>query len=255
MTNTEENDDTNAWSVKYEIGQMNNQTCRFQLGASRESNRVKNIDFQLSDNSANNTIRLHLDITRVGRDRLRGGIIALVSSGGGNLSSQMSFKRDMEDLSIETTIVPYGCSDRGGLVVLEKKKFLYSRDAYMVNVAHYYLTGEIGLSVAAKVRRNKGHGFVVEVEGPFVHPRADLQKVIEQTCRTGIWSPGACSHCNNGASSSTASSLSDKKLSQILKRLSSSGNVRDQVYTGLVNASGHTNGSLNNCVILIDCKF
>ncbi|CAJ1963228.1 unnamed protein product [Sphenostylis stenocarpa] len=241
MANTEENDDTKGWSVVYKIGQMKNQICCFHLGASREFNRVKNITFSLSDNSANNQIQLHLGITRVGRDRLRGGIGASVSSGGGNLSSPMSFKRDMEDLSIETTIAPYGCSDREGLVVLEKKKLLYSRDAYMVNVAHYYLTGEVGVSVAAKVRRNKGHGFVVEVEGPFVHPSADLRKVIEQTCRSGVWSPGACSHCNNGASSSTVSSLTDKKLSEILKRLSSSGNASDQVYTGLVNASGYTN--------------
>lgn len=32
---------------------------------------------------------------------------------------------------------------------------------------------------------------VVEVKGPFKHPSDDLRRVIAETCRTGIWCPGA----------------------------------------------------------------
>jgi len=245
LANFKEGEDT-SWCVTYETGQTKKRTCAFTLGASSENKRVKNIRFMLSDASDNSGVYLILDIARVGRDRLRGGITSSCHSGEESMFRQMFFERDVEDLSIETHIAPYGCSKRGGLVVLELKKLRYSRDAYMVNVAHYYINDEVGLSVAAKVRRNKNHGFVVEVEGPFVHPSADLFKVVEQTCRTGIWSPGACSHCNNGS----GSSLSDKKIREILKGLVSS----DQSYTGLINASGYTNGALNNCVIFIDCK-
>ncbi|KAL9314926.1 hypothetical protein ACSQ67_020378 [Phaseolus vulgaris] len=243
--------DTNVWCVQYITSETKKRTCRFILEASRENKSVKSISFMLSD-EFDNDVKLVLDIKRVGRDRLHGGITASRYSGVGSFRP-MLFEREVQDLCIETHVTPYGWSQRGGLVVLEKKKLLYSHDAFMVTVAHYYIRDEIGVSVAAKVRRSRDHGFVVEVEGPFVHPGADLFKVVEQTCRSGVWSPGACSHCNNGASSGNGSSLSDKQISEILKRLPSFGSVGDQ-FTGIINAAGYTNGFLNNCVILIDFK-
>jgi hypothetical protein len=58
------------------------------------------------------------------------------------------------------------------------------------------VTNVVGLSVLAKIFGIKGSGFVVEVECTFKHPSVDLRKVVVKTCSSGIWSPGACSHCS-----------------------------------------------------------
>ncbi|KAK7329544.1 hypothetical protein VNO77_23714 [Canavalia gladiata] len=253
----EDHDQSDVWGVQYKTGDhQKRHICSFRLAASRYNGHVESINFGLSD-SANDKTNLILDIARVARDGLHGGITAVRSN-----NTPMSFTRNKQNHSIETTIVPYGCSFREGLFVLEMKKKVNSENAYMVTVAHYYVTHDVGLSVAAKIRRNKDHGFVVEVEGPFNHPSAELRKVLVKTIRTGIWSPRACSHCGNGSKASTPTktggsnpSFKDDSISQILKQLSLSRNVGEQHYTGLLNSTGYTTGFLNNSIIiLIDYK-
>ncbi|XP_061344843.1 uncharacterized protein LOC133290722 [Gastrolobium bilobum] len=258
-----ENDHTEFWGVTYTAGQKKH-NCGFQLRATRDINGVQSIYFGIRD-SADNSAEFSLEITRVGRDGLSGGIIGIRSCG-----APKSFTRAKNDYSIETTIVSYGnCSHREGLFVLEKKKKVNSDNAYMVTLAHYYVNKELALSVVAKIRRKKENGFDVEVEGPFKHPSADLLKVLVKTCRTGIWSPAACSHCN-GAKANTVtrtgepnSSLKpqshnqshDHEVSQIVKHEIFSSNVREQHNMGLINSSGYTSGSLNNSIICIKCNL
>ncbi|KAJ1380600.1 hypothetical protein SESBI_45878 [Sesbania bispinosa] len=186
----ENNDKTEVWGVEYQTGQKK-RTCGFQLKASHDKSGggVESIFFGLGDTTSENKTEFALNISRVGRDGLHGGITGIDSSG-----PPKSFTRAKQDCSIETTIVSYGCSYREGLLVLEMKKKVKCESAYMVTLAHYYVTKDVALSIAAKISR-KGNGFVVKVEGPFKHPSNDLRKVLVKTCRTGIWSPGACSHC------------------------------------------------------------
>ncbi|RDX99063.1 hypothetical protein CR513_17936, partial [Mucuna pruriens] len=215
-------DNTEIWSVGYKHGKKKREDCGYQLRATRDNNGIAKVSFGIDDNG---TVFL-LNITRVGRDGLRGGITGITSK-----RPQMFFTRTRPGYTIETTIVPCGCSDRDGLFVLEMKKKVNSVSAYMVTMAHYYLTDDIGLSVTAKIRYKKGNGFVVEVEGPISHPSDDLHNVIVQTRRTGIWSPDACPHCNG------ADSQGEEAMGQIVKPIHSS-NIR-----GLVNSTGTTAGS------------
>ena len=60
---------------------------------------------------------------------------------------------------------------------------------------------DVGLYVVAKIRHNMGHGFVVEVDGPFKRSVVYLDEVISLTFHTGVWSPNAFSH-SNGANRS-----------------------------------------------------
>ncbi|KAK7412890.1 hypothetical protein VNO78_04616 [Psophocarpus tetragonolobus] len=258
---SKENDHTEVWGVKYKTSQKKH-TCGFQLKASRDNNGVESIHFSIGD-LANNKTQFALKITRVGHDGLRGGISGIDSS-----SPPMSFTRTKQDHTIETTIVPYGCSFRYGLFVLEMKKKVNSENAYMVTMAHYYVTKDVGLSVEANIHRSKSC-FVVEVEGPFNHPSDDLRKVIAKTRRTGVWSRSACSHCNE-AKASTGASKSEESHSSLKAQPSHqkgnptvgqvvehafSSSVKVQYNKGLINSSGYTSGSLNNSIIFIDCNF
>lgn len=189
-------------------------------------------------------------------------------------ASPISFTRTNQDYLIETTIVSYSCSYREGLFVLEMKKKGKSKNACIVNVAHYYITKDVGLSVSAKIFRNKANGFVVEVEGPFKHPSVDLRRVVDKTCSSGVWSPNACSHCKrttkkasigvkSGDLNSNNSLLkgdshvqeSDGKIGEIVKHGLFSSSVREQVNIGLINSSGYTSGTLNNSIVFMDCNF
>ncbi|XP_027338283.1 uncharacterized protein LOC113852244 [Abrus precatorius] len=257
----ENNDHTEAWGVEYKTSQKK-RTCGFQLKATRDNNGVENIHFGLGD-SADSKTEFALKITRVGLDGLRGGIIGINSC-----VSSMTNTRAKQDHIKETTIVSYGCSYREGLFVLEMKKKVNCDNAYMVNMAHYYVTKDVGLSVAAKIRRIK-NCFVVEVEGPFKHPSVDLRKVVVKTRRTGMWSPSACSHCNGAKVSNSNKSgdfnsslkanshdpKSEETVSEIVKHAFFSSNVKEQYNKGLINSSGYTTGSLNNSIIFIDCNF
>jgi len=262
MGHNKENDHTEVWGVQYKTSQKKN-TCGFNLKASRDNNGVESIHFGLGD-FANNKTEFALKITRVGRDGLRGGITGIDSC-----TAPMSFTRAKEDHTIETTIVPYGCSFREGLFVFEMKKKVNAENAYMVNMAHYYITKDVGLSVEAKILRSK-NCFTVVVEGPFNHPSDELRKVIAKTRRTGIWSRSACSHCNvaKGSSSGGAksgesnSSLkaqpSQQKGHEVVAQMAKhafSSSIKEQYNKGLINSSGYTTGSLNNSIIFIDCNF
>lgn len=262
MGHNKENDNTDVWGVKYKTCQKKN-TCGFNLKASRDSNGVESIHFGLGDFGDNKT-EFAVKITRVSRDGLRGGI-----SGIDSCNAPVSFTRAKQDHTIETTLVAYGCSFREGLFVLEMKKKVNSEHAYMVNMAHYYITKDVGLSVEAKILRRKSC-FCVEVEGPFKHPSEELRKVIVKTRRTGIWSRSACSHCNaaklsssdGGKSGESKSSLKAEPSSQkghdIVGQISNhafSSSIKEQYNKGLINSTGYTSGSLNNSIIFIDCNF
>ncbi|WVZ21240.1 hypothetical protein V8G54_008562 [Vigna mungo] len=262
MGHNKENDNTDVWGVKYKTCLKKN-TCGFNLKASRDSNGVESIHFGLGDFGDNKT-EFAVKITRVGRDGLRGGI-----SGIDSCNAPVSFTRAKQDHTIETTVVAYGCSFREGLFVLEMKKKVNSEHAYMVNMAHYYITKDVGLSVEAKILRRKSC-FCVEVEGPFKHPSEELRKVIVKTRRTGIWSRSACSHCNiakvsssdGGKSGESKPSLKAEPSSQkghdIVGQISNhafSSSIKEQYNKGLINSTGYTSGSLNNSIIFIDCNF
>ncbi|KAL2341689.1 hypothetical protein Fmac_009629 [Flemingia macrophylla] len=259
---TKENEHTQVWGVKYKTGQKKH-TCGFHLKVSCDNNgSVENVGFGLGD-FADNKTEFALKITRVGREGLRGGISGIDSS-----NAPTSFTRAKKDYTLETTIVPYGCSFRDGLFVLELKKKFNSDHAYMVTMAHYYVTKDVGLSVEAKIHRSKNR-FVVEVEGPFNHPSEELRKVIAKTRRTGVWSRSACSHCNVGAkdtkSGESNSSLKaqacynidqkgNEKVGEIVNQVFSSS-VKEQYNKGLINSTGYTSGSMNNSIIFVGCNF
>ncbi|ESW10997.1 hypothetical protein PHAVU_009G256600 [Phaseolus vulgaris] len=256
MGHNKEKDNTDVWSVKYKTSQKKN-TCGFNLKASRDNNGVESIHFGLGD-FANNKTEFALKITRVGRDGLQGGI-----SGIDSCNAPMSFTRAKPDHTIETTIVPYGCSFREGLFVLEMKKKVNGEHAYMVNMAHYYVTKDVGLSVEAKIQRSK-NCFRVEVEGPFNHPSDELRKVLVKTRRTGIWSRSACSHCNvakaksGESNSSLKAKASPQKSHEVVGQIAHhafSSTIKEQYNKGLINSTGYTSGSLNHSIIFIDCNF
>ncbi|KAK7329542.1 hypothetical protein VNO77_23712 [Canavalia gladiata] len=258
----ENNDHTEVWGVEYKTIPKKS-TCGFQLKANRDNNGIESMHFGLGD-SADNKTEFALKITRVNRDGLRGGIIGIDSC-----NAPMSFTRAKQDYTIDTTIVSYSSSYREGLFVLEMKKKVNSENAYMVTMAHYYVTKDVALSVAAKIRRIK-NCFAVELEGPFKHPSADLRKVVVKTLRTGVWSPNACSHCNivqkantgnkSGDSNSALKTKShehksEETVGEVVKHAFYSSNVKEQYNKGLINSSGYTTGSLNNSIIFIDCNF
>lgn len=159
--------------------------CGFHLRTKHDNNGVESINF-LSGDNADIRSGFSLDITRAGRDGLHGGITGVTTSG-----IYKSSRTVKQDYSIETTIVSYDNSYSDTLFVLQMKKRKNHENACMVTMAHYYVTKGVGLSAAAKIYLSKGKGFVFEVKGPFKHPSDDLRRVIAETCRTGIWCPGA----------------------------------------------------------------
>ncbi|ESW10998.1 hypothetical protein PHAVU_009G256700 [Phaseolus vulgaris] len=237
------NDHTEVWGVQYNTSDQKKNNCRFSLAASHDKNGVESIELGLRDHADNKT-DFTLNITRIGRVGLQGGISGIISCNG-----TMSFTRAKQDHTIETTIVPSGCSFREGLFVLEMKKKVNSEHAYMVNMAHYYVTKDVGLSVEAKIYRSK-KCFRVEVEGPFIHPSDELRWLLVKTRRTGIWSRSACSHCYVAKAKSGESNSSLKA-----KPSGFSSSIKQQYNRGLINSSGYTTGSLNNSVFFIDCNF
>ncbi|CAL5184292.1 unnamed protein product [Lathyrus oleraceus] len=208
MSKWNENDHTEAWGVKYKTG-LKNRTCGFNLKATNDNNGIESIHFGLLDN-ANNKTEFAVNISRVDRDTLRGGITGLDSS-----VSPKSFTRTKPDCVIETTLVSYHCSHREGLFVLEMKKKGKSENVCIVNLAHYYVTKDVGLSVTARIYRNKGNNFVVEVEGPIKHPSVDLRKAVVKTCSTGVWSPGACSHCKGTKTKASTGVKNEDSISSL----------------------------------------
>ncbi|KAL1359044.1 hypothetical protein HN51_004285 [Arachis hypogaea] len=291
----ENNDHTEVWGVEYKTNHHQNKkkhVCGFQLKANYDSNGVESIHFGIRDSSSENETKFALKITRVARDGLSGGITGIDSSSTGG-GAPVSFTRAKESCTIETTIVSYGCSKRNGLFVLETKKKVSSENGYAVTLAHYYITTHFGLSVTAKVYRNKnGNGFHVEVEGPTKHPSDELSKVLAKTCRTGIWSPNLCSHCssnnennkinnvigskktaiatikNNGVSKSSSllkattpqsnhqeQQGKDEVIGQVVKQAMFSSNVEVQYNKGLINSTGNTTGFLNNSIIFMNYKL
>ncbi|KAL5097873.1 hypothetical protein RYX36_002200 [Vicia faba] len=233
-------DESEVWCVGYKIGKKLEHGCGFSLRAKHDNSGVESIYFSLGDD---NDIMsgFSLDITRVGRDGLHGGIRGVTTSG--IYKSSISVK---QDYSIETTIVSYGNSYSDTLFVLQMKKRKNHENACMVTMAHYYVTKDVGLSAAAKIYLSKGKGFVVEVKGPFKHPSDDLRRVISETCRTGIWCPAAKSSYTKQQDCS--SSLENNGMvSQFVNHASSSNK-------GLINSNGYTKGALNHSIFQ-NCKF
>lgn len=95
------------------------------------------------------------------------------------------------------------------------KKKGKSENICIVNLAHYYVTKDVGLSVTARIYRNKGNSFVVEVEGPIKHPSVDLRKAVVKTCSTGVWSPGACSHCKGTKTKASTGVKNEDSISSL----------------------------------------
>ena len=202
------------------------------------NNGVESVYFSLGDD-ADITSGFSLDIKRVGRDGLHGGKKGIANSGV--YKSCIIVK---QDYTIETTIVSYDNSYSDTFFVLQMKKKKNHDNAYMVTVAHYYVTKFAGLSSAVKIYSSRGKGFIVEVKGPYKHPSDDLRGVIDETIRTGIWSPGAKS--NHTKKEDNSSSLkSNDTIAQFVKHASNKG---------LINSNGVTKGSLNNSIIL-GCNF
>lgn len=232
-------DQTETWGVRYKVGKKLEHGCCFQLEARHDNNGVESIYFGLRDDDADITSAFTLDIKRVGSDYLHGGIEGIANSGV--YKSCISVK---QDYIIETTIVSYDNSYTDNFFVLQMKKKKNHANAYMVTMAHYYVTNFAGLSSAAKIYRSRGKGFIVEVKGPYKHPSDDIRAVIAETIRTGIWSPGAKS--NHTKKEDNSSSLkSNEIIAQFVKYASNKG---------LINSNGVTKGSLNNSIFL-GCNF
>ncbi|MED6111209.1 hypothetical protein PIB30_050367 [Stylosanthes scabra] len=277
----ENNDHTEVWGVEYKTKQNPNTmklVCGFQLKVNRDNTGVDSIHLGIKDSSSENETKFSVKITRVARDGLSGGITDIDSSSGG---APVLFTRVEESCTIETNVVSYHCTNREGLFVLETKKKVSSENAYAVNLAHYYVIQSFGLSVTAKISRNKnGNGFDVELDGPIKHPNVELSKVLAKTFRTGIWSPHLCSHCcnnnnnnNNGSKKAIGvtknssllkgttpiqSNHEDQKgkdevvVSQVVKQAMLSSNVEVQYNKGLINSTGNTSGFLNNSIIFMN---
>ncbi|CAI8590225.1 unnamed protein product [Vicia faba] len=220
MSKWNENDHTEAWGAKYKTS-LKNRTCGFNLKVTNGNNGIDSIHFGLLD-TANNKTELAVNISRIDHHTLRGGITGLSSS-----VSPKSFTRTKPDYLIETTVVSYNCSHREGLFVLEMKKKGNSENACIVNLAHYYVTKDVGLSVRAKIYRNKA------VE--FGH-RVLVLTVKEQKQRLA--------RQNNG-----------KVVGEVVKHGFFSSTVREQINTGLINSTGYTSGTLNNSIIFVECNF
>ncbi|CAK8531579.1 unnamed protein product [Lathyrus sativus] len=225
-------DHKDIWGMPFELNKGSKQGCGFQLRAKHDDNGVENIYFALSAND-DSTDGFNLDIKRVGNDGLQKQINGMNNSGIYKTSICVK-----QGYSIESTIVSFGNSYSDTLFVLQMKKRKNHDNAYMATMAHYYVTKEVGLSVAAKIYLCKGKGFAVEVKGPFKDPSDDLRRVIAETCRTGIWSPEA---------KSSSSFKNNDTAGQFVNHASSSNK-------GLINSNGYTRGSLNNSIFK-NCRF
>ncbi|KAJ1407732.1 hypothetical protein SESBI_24210 [Sesbania bispinosa] len=157
MGNWKENDGrTDVWGVEYKTGKPNRH-CTFRLTAN-QTNSIGTVDaihFGVNDTADDNDkTEISLDITKAGRDGLRGGTISIETS-----ASPFTRRTRQQDFSVstETTIVSYGggSSFREGLFVVEKKRKVNSEIAYMVTLAHYYVTKDVGLSIEVKISRKE----------------------------------------------------------------------------------------------------
>ncbi|KAI4296952.1 hypothetical protein L6164_036868 [Bauhinia variegata] len=234
------------WDMAYKIGLGG---CFFCL-----KNHKNSVELNLQD-STDNTSQLQVKIERDGF----GGLPCKVDSCF-SLGEQFSSLKDYQDCSVETTIISYRCSKREGLLVVEKK-LNANKNPYMVTLAHYYVHKDLGLSAVARVR-----GVSVEVEGPYKHPANDLRKVLDQTCRSRVWTPTACPHCCTTPQhqpSRGVSNFSRKFLKYVSSNQSSntevgsmmiypsSGNSGVQSYGALIHNSGDVSGMFNGSMFYI----
>lgn len=153
---------TEIWGVGYKVGKKLEHGCGFQLRARHDNNGVESVYYGLSDDDdadITSGFGFSLDIKRVGSDGLHGGIKGIANSGV--YKSCISVKQD------HTTIVSYDNSFSDTFFVLQMKKKKNHDNAYMVTMAHYYVTKFAGLSSAAKIYCSRGKGFIVEVKGPY----------------------------------------------------------------------------------------
>ncbi|MCI18961.1 hypothetical protein A2U01_0040116 [Trifolium medium] len=141
MRYTKEDDNTDSWAAKYEIGEKLDRVVYIRLEVKHDKNGVENIHVVLGDEADNET-NILVNITLVGGGGgLHGGITNIISSG-----AYSTFISNEQDYSIETNIISYDCSYRDGLFVLHMKKINYSDDiAYMAAMAQYYITKTVGL--------------------------------------------------------------------------------------------------------------
>ncbi|CAI8590224.1 unnamed protein product [Vicia faba] len=194
-----------------------------------DSSRVDMIHYKENKNT-----EVWSAVYEIGGDGLQGGITAIESSG-----TCSTFVNDEQDYSIETTIISCDSFNSDDFYILQMKKMKYSNIAFKVAMAHFYVTKTVGLYVEATICRNKDRGFVVEVNGPFIYQSVYLRKIIDEIRLTGIWSPGG--EPSTETNGDSGSSLHGEKavVGQVVKNASNKG---------LINASGYTNGSLNNSI-------
>ncbi|KAL5097875.1 hypothetical protein RYX36_002202 [Vicia faba] len=232
MIHRKENNNTDVWSAKYQIGEKLEPDVDLQLRVKQENRSLESIRFALH-NYADNKTDILVNITRVD-DGLQGGITGIKSSGASS-----TFVNDEQDYSIETTIISCDSFNSDGFYILQMKKMKYSNIAFNVAMAHFYVTKTVGLYVEATICRNKDRGFVVEVNGPFIYQSVYLRKIMDEIRLTGIWSPGG--EPSTETNGDSGSSLHGEKavVGQVVKNASNKG---------LINASGYTNGSLNNSI-------
>ncbi|CAL5184294.1 unnamed protein product [Lathyrus oleraceus] len=218
------------WNAVYEIGEKLETDVDLLLQANHDNRNVEKMSFGLYNDKTDFIV----NITRVSDDGLQGGITAIKSSG-----ALSTFVNDEQDYSSETTFVSCDSSNREGLFVLQMKKMKHSNIAFKVAMAHYYVTKTVGLYVEATICCNKGRGFMVEVNGPFIYQSVDLRKIIDEIRLTGIWSPGGKPSTETNGESSSSLHGDNVVVGQIVKNASNKG---------LINANGCTNGSLNNVI-------
>ncbi|KAK7246290.1 hypothetical protein RIF29_41152 [Crotalaria pallida] len=207
----EDDDQTEVWFVKYKDGnermkRQQHDCCCGMKARSHYSGEIESIDFRLEDNYDGKETRCSFELKKTSHG-LRGGMIGPMKMSG-DVKFYTNIKNIKKNHVAETVIFSYGGPGRRGLFVVEMKKRFNRDEAYMVTLAHYYLTKDRGLSVTAKIDRTGD----IELEGPINHPSADLRKVLDKTCRTGEWSPAACLHCSEANITDSSSFPRDKRF-------------------------------------------
>ncbi|TKY44615.1 hypothetical protein E2542_SST30892 [Spatholobus suberectus] len=100
---------------------------------------------------------------------------------------------------VDTKVCLHRGRKKGDLIVLECKKRSADEEPNAATVAHYFANNrtesDVGFSVVSKVRVSNGK-LDITVEGPEQHPASALLYMFDQVCRSGIWEPTMCPHCD-----------------------------------------------------------
>ncbi|QCD92067.1 hypothetical protein DEO72_LG5g125 [Vigna unguiculata] len=98
----------------------------------------------------------------------------------------------------------YGEGQKGGLILLERKKKSEQQPPFEVIMAHYHVTSsginphkmrpDFGLSMFAKIRSIRG-SLTITVDGPEQHPSSALLYMFDEVIRHAYWHRDMCPHC------------------------------------------------------------